>query len=282
MKINRLAFSLILLFGCLFLTACQSGASSETATLVPPTVAVERPTATAELPTATPELQPRILFFGDSFTVGLTEEIQMLASLSEPPLIVEVREITHGGMSLWGHWLSPRTVTTIQEGNWTAVVLQEDLAMEGIDVEKFYEYTRKFDEEIQNIGAETILYMTWEHDNMTIEQIAAAYRDMGNELGVKVAPVGLAWSRSMAERPDLDLYGGDRSHASIIGDYMAIIVLYATIFDKSPEGLPFLPEDVADDEALLEELWPTFEADVPFLQRVAWETIVDYRAENEQ
>ena len=96
-------------------------------------------------------------------------------------------------------------------------------------MQKVYEYTRTFATEIKNVSADTILYMPWEYDNdnpMRIEQTASAYRNIDTELGVKVTPAGLAWARSFAERPDIDLYGDDRVHASGSGMYLTVAVLY--------------------------------------------------------
>jgi hypothetical protein len=159
--------------------------------------------------------------------------------------------------------------------------LQEDLSIDGYSQEKFFEYTRNFYEEITNSGGETVLYMPWEYDNgnaMTIEEIAEDYKSIGDELGIKVAPVGLAWDKAISERPELNLYGGDRAHASMSGNYLTIAVLYATIFEQSPEGLPYMPTDllnVGEDTPLYME-WKMSEEDIAFLQRIAWETVSDY------
>ena len=72
-------------------------------------------------------------------------------------------------------------------------------------------------------------------------EIARAHRDAAGELNVDVAPVGLAWLRAMKERPDLDLFVADREHPSLYGTYLATNVVYATVFDKSPINLTYVP-----------------------------------------
>jgi hypothetical protein len=194
--IGLILFALLMIL----MVACTS---PNLATPVQHTIVVELPTATVEPPTTTAERQNRILFIGDSFSFGFHEYLERMASFSDSISIMESKLIAQGGMSLYGHWFTPQTVRTIQNGTWTIVILQEDLAIEGLDVQKFYEYARKFDAEIRNIGAETILYMPWEYDNdnpMRIEQIASAFRDIGTELGIKVAPAGLA-RKSQKESP---------------------------------------------------------------------------------
>src|SRR5262249_9766801 len=97
-----------------------------------------------------------------------------------------------------------------------------------------------------------------------MEQIAEAHRDAAKELGVDVAPVGLAWQRAMKERPDLDLFIDDREHPSIYGTYLSTTVVYATVFGTNPTGISYAPRGVSANDA-------------GFLRRVAWETVQEYR-----
>lgn len=286
---------IVFLFGLMFVSACQPAASPETATMVSPAAAVERPTATLEMPTATaqsPTITPdstiRILFIGDSHTKnhrGLGIHIEGLAASANPPVVVEGETIAMGQASMWSHWVGPQVVPTIQEGNWNVVVLQENFREDGYDRQKFFEYTRNFHDEIQNIGAETILQMTWtpeSYDPLKIEEISADFRELSAELGVKVAPVGMAWKRAMAANPDLDLYGRDRRYANISGTYLTTAVLYATVFGESPEGLSHKPSDlIGGPGSSLWEEWNIGEEDIAYMQRIAWETVVDYQEENQ-
>lgn len=213
----------------------------------------------------------RVLFIGDSFTRDLSGAIVLFAAAGDPSLVVDGDEIARNGTSLGGLWLSRTARPTIRDGGWTIVVLQEDLAIEGDrDVDSFYEHARKFEAEIREAGAETVMFMPWEYDTsnpVRIDHIASAFSQIGDELGVTVAPVGLAWSRSMAERPDLDLYGSDRVHSSGLGVYLTTAVLYASIFGHTPVGNTFWPGG--------EERPPA--ADLAFLQQLAHDTVEDYR-----
>ena len=134
-------------------------------------------------------------------------------------------------------------------------------------------YSRQFDAEIKEAGAEPVIFMAWSYERLnwiTMEEIAQAHRDIAAELGADVAPVGLAWQRAMEERPELDLYYLDGDHPSIHGTYLAINVVYATVFGKSPIGLAYQPTrgrvGVTEEEAA-------------FLRRIAWETVQEYQAQ---
>ena len=96
---------------------------------------------------------------------------------------------------------------------------------------------------------------------MTAE-LAEAYTRAGNDNGVFVIPAGLAFARTIARRPDLNLYAPDKRHPSMAGTYLAASTVYAALFKKSPVDVKYtagLDEGVAK-----------------LLQAVAWETVQDY------
>jgi len=231
-----------------------------------------------------------ILFIGNSLTYsnyGIDKQIKELAASANPPLTIETSSVTVSSATLEQLWDNSKTLDAIREGTWDVVVLQgypQALASNGQSFERFYEYTRKFDEEINEVGAQTVLYMTWEgvrNPIVTTEEIAQAHSHIGAELGVKVAPVGLAWQRSIQERPDLNLYD-DYIHPSMRGTYLTICVLYATIFGQSIVDPSYQPADMIADVDSMKvrwEQWQMTEDEVTFLQRIAWETVVDYQAQ---
>jgi hypothetical protein len=49
-----------------------------------------------------------------------------------------------------------------------------------------------------------------------------------------VAPVGMAWWITIAERPDIDLCDPDGTHPSVAGSYLAAAVIAATVLRSTP------------------------------------------------
>jgi hypothetical protein len=286
----------LLLMGLLMVVAsCQPAATPTpvppTPTPIPPTPTPVPPTPTPIPPTVTPTPASRILFIGDSFTYVLKsgwDFFTKLAASASPPIIIEKNDliwIPSAPLSL--HWGNTSTLEKIRTGKWDVVVLQEDVAENWSVVDKFPEYARKFHEEIKKTGAETILYMTWPWGTLptpSIEQIAEVYNKTGADLGVKVAPVGLAWQRSLQERPELELLGNDRVHPSPYGVYLALCVFYATIFERSPVGSTYRMADAPRLTYLsfvfwdMPKGWQLTDEEAAFLQRVAWETVQEYQA----
>jgi hypothetical protein len=175
------------------------------------------------------------------------------------------------------------------------VVLQDDLNMDWpVKAAEFSEYGRKLNQAIKQTGAESVFYMVYPYRDSketTTEEIAAAYSKIGQELGAKVAPVALAFQRSLRVRPDLNLYAPDGEHPSWAGIYLEGCVLYAVLFGRSPVGLTYRMQGLApgdwkisssfEQEALLYldgADWQISEKDAADLQRIAWETVQDYQA----
>jgi hypothetical protein len=204
----------------------------------------------------------RILFIGNSLTYkqrGLYYHLEKLAASAKPSLIIQTGKSVQGGATLKTHWEKSEPQDLIAKGAYDVVVLQEDIPE--TDVASFREYARRFVAATRQAKARPILLMAWSYPRLgwiSTAEIARAHRDAAKELGVEVAPVGLAWQRSMQERPDLDLYVADREHPSIYGTYLATSVLYATIFKENPAALGYVPPGLSAAAAT-------------YLRRVAWE-----------
>ena len=228
-------------------------------------------------PTVTPPAQPtalptphRILFIGNSYTFSNDLPERFAELMGAGGKAVEVGQCTSGGWSLSNHLTSEETLGRIAGGDWHTVVLQEQSVVHNVE-EGMYPAVRALDAKIRAAGAETVLFMTWgrqrglgtqgapDFESMQA-QIAANYAGIADELGLVVAPVGIAWQEALARDPEVELWGRDGSHPSLAGTYLAASVFYAVLCGENPEGLAYtagLPEETAR-----------------FLQRAAAETVL--------
>jgi len=128
----------------------------------------------------------------------------------------------------------------------------------------FHDTVRKNAQLLAARGIRPVLFMSWAYKDkpeMT-KQLADQYTAAGRANNARVIPAGLAFARSVAQRPDLDLYVADKRHPSLAGTYLAACTTYATLLRKSPVGATYtagLPPETAR-----------------FLQTVAWETAQAY------
>jgi hypothetical protein len=128
----------------------------------------------------------------------------------------------------------------------------------------FTEYAKKNSEIVRSHGARPVFFMSWAYKDkpeMTA-QLAAAYTQAGKDNNAQVIPAGLAFARSVAVRPDLELYIADKRHPTLAGSYLAACTTYASLFRKSPVGLAYT---AGLDPAVARHL-----------QTMAWETVQAY------
>jgi hypothetical protein len=93
-------------------------------------------------------------------------------------------------------------------------------------------------------------------------QLAEAYTAAANDNDAFVIPVGLAFARSVAKRPQVNLYARDKRHPSLEGTYLAAATVYAALYRQTPVGNAYTAGIDADTAR--------------FLQTVGWETVEDY------
>lgn len=193
----------------------------------------------------------RVLFIGNSYTAvnDLPAKFKAIAAVRRHAVYTEM--IAPGGVRLADHAASPRVLEAIRAGHWTYVVLQEQSQVPSVAQfrdEQMFPAARALAGEIRQAGAQPVFYATWARKDGWPEndmpdyaamqaQISQAYRTIGEELQAMVAPVGDAWARVVAERPEIPLWQGDGSHPTEQGTFLAANVLVAALFREVPQGL---------------------------------------------
>lgn len=207
----------------------------------------------------------RILFIGNSFTAtnDLPGVLTALANTSTagPELVVDSHLV--GGATLQQHWESGDALQKIQSSDWDFVVLQEQsqtpLPQFGRD-EIFYPYARLFDKEIRQAGAITLFYMTWARPDTPGPQSwwTDSYVGIAKELRAECAPCGIAFEKTRQSLPHLNLYLDGNGHPTPLATYLIACTFFATIYDRTPQGLP-------NSQGIAE-------SDIAALQSFAWES----------
>lgn len=196
----------------------------------------------------------RVLWVGNSFTFfnDLPAIVQQIASTQRVKL--SCTRILKGGERFSGHLKNPALLEALAAGGWDYVVLQEQSTAPAMSssqvVREVYPYARALDSLAHAGSPDTrvIFYMTWGHKNgsrisqpayppvnsyETMQQrLMTSYLEMAYDNDAWCAPVGMAWRRVRAERPDLLLYAQDCFHPALPGSYLAANVIFTTIFQK--------------------------------------------------
>lgn len=237
----------------------------------------------------------RVLFIGNSYTFynNLGDLVSGIAASRRDGPAIEARLATVPVVDLAWHLEGGPAMSALAAGPWDFVVLQEQSLLGGSVVDgkpkvadpptKFYLTVRNWVARIREKGAKPILLMTWaRRDNPGDMQkdLAKGYNTIGQELGVTVAPVGLAWQEARWRLRTLEFHFRDGAHPSEFGSYLSAAVVYATLTGHDPRGAapviqghPVRDDGVVDTARIvpLAELGP---ATAAALQQIAWETVM--------
>ncbi|HSJ82757.1 MAG TPA: SGNH/GDSL hydrolase family protein [Acidimicrobiia bacterium] len=190
----------------------------------------------------------RVLFVGNSYT-HVNDLPGMVGSLAASADIrVEVGMMAPGGWWWRDHAASEETTDAIAGGDWDYVVMQEQsMAPADRDLARRASYpaAELLSRTVVGNGGQVVLFLTWGHRNGSPElghstysamqvDLADSYLAFADSLLAEVAPVGMAWWMSLAERREIDLYQADGSHPSLAGSYLAAAVIAAVVLDVDP------------------------------------------------
>lgn len=174
----------------------------------------------------------RVLFIGNSHTYFNDMPYIFKQICQENEIDMDVTMLARGYKGLDYHCKEPQTRFNILYGDYDVVVLQH--LQSGFDKETLYTATKKLKEWINICGAKPILYMTWTLKDEREKQweLTEGYREVGEKLGIDVAPAGEVWWKFFDKYPEEILYFKDNKHASLLGSTLAAYTIFNTIFNK--------------------------------------------------
>ena len=199
----------------------------------------------------------RVLFVGNSFTYenDMPALVHRLGASSGRARPIFAVEYTAPGWRLRRAAADHGLETLLRTVRWDWVVLQEQSEIPSLAPERrrrdMYPFARALQQKIRAAGARTLLFMTWAyehgddaavpHDSFAAMQarLAAGYDELGRELRVPVAPVGLAWAAARRADSRLRLWQGDGRHPSRVGAYLSACVFYAVLTGRDPAASRF-------------------------------------------
>ena len=172
----------------------------------------------------------RILFIGNSHTYYNDMPLMVQQRFLEIGYDCEVTMIAHGGWYLSQHVEEPDVRFNIRYGHYDYVVLQEHAHPFG-PVEQFHDAAVELTQWIKDAGSTPIIYMTWAKKDEPQEQqrMTDAHRNIAEETGSLLAPVGQEWWIYKENHPELDMYAEDGRHASPAGSDFAAKMITTTI-----------------------------------------------------
>jgi hypothetical protein len=179
------------------------------------------------------------------------------------------RESMHKYARILQEEISKRGAKTVFYLTWAR---QDILQMQdGADPATSPDYARAMFQLIGLTKATDFEALCKQHKTGLAGGLNGAYFDIADELKATVAPVGVAWKKALAANPNLVLHQPDKSHPNPTGSYLAACVFYATLFDKSPMGLP---GELKKGNRVLVQVAPD---EATALQKIAWQTVQEMK-----
>lgn len=195
----------------------------------------------------------RVLFVGNSYTTVNDLPTVFAKLAASTGRRIDTGTVTQDGATLAEHLSSGAVQSKLAAAKWNVVVLQEQSEIPAVEQSRqlqMYPAARQLVGAVSDAGALPIFFLTWAHrdglpaNGLTTyaamqSAITDGYSAIAREQRVAIAPVGVAWSTTLTQAPQIDLWQTDGSHPAKAGTYLAACVLYATMFKLSPVGLSY-------------------------------------------
>lgn len=202
----------------------------------------------------------KVLFIGNSFTY-YNDMDQLFASLAEAAgYDVQVERVTIGGHNL-SQFADPSDeggamveAALKAHGDYDIIVLQEQSTRPITNPDLFEDGVTRLCNRIRQTqkDCQLYLYATWGYPKQAVvrgqtipemeSSIRAAYTNVANKLGVRVSPVGEAFTDVYNTLDSIGLYAEDQLHPSYEGSYLAACVHAARLLGLDPRGSAFVGE----------------------------------------
>jgi hypothetical protein len=152
----------------------------------------------------------------------------------------EVGMIAAPDVSLEDHWNDGAARQHIERGGWQIVVLQQGPSSLPDSRLLLRDYVARFSARIKAIGARPALYSTWPQRSRQadFDRAIESYTLAATDVGGILFPVATAWRLAWQIDSTVALYAPDGLHPSTAASYLAALVMYGVISNKTPVGLP--------------------------------------------
>jgi hypothetical protein len=213
-----------------------------------------------------------VLYIGNSLTYvnDLPGTVAGIASLGGAT--ISYKSVAEADFALIDHLNGgSNAVEEIKRGGWDYVILQQGPSSLPESRDLLIQWTQRFDQYVRGVSARTALYMVWPERSQSafFEDVRVSYKLAADTVGGLFLPAGEAWLAAWQENPELRLYGPDDFHPSLLGTYLAALVIYERLTNRDARELP--PQAVVAGQALV-----VSEETIRLLQRAAHLTNAKY------
>lgn len=199
-----------------------------------------------------------VLFIGNSYTYynDMPKLLEAIAAGNGKNL--QTHQVTKGSWYLHKYLdekneFQEKLMEYAAHNRYDVCFLQEQSLCPYLDYQRFADGVKRLCLLLKDVVDEFVLYQTWarkegspslEEHRITASEfgagITAAYEKLGQELGIRVSPVGKRFADMCNADPNTDLYNEDKSHPSYAGSCLAALQHYKTLFGEVPGNTAML------------------------------------------
>ena len=181
-----------------------------------------------------------ILFIGNSYTYvnDLPGIVQALADSAGEKIAVET--VAQPDFALVDHIAVGTAQREISKGGWAFVVLQQGPSSVEVNRDTLRLAVKTFAPSITAAGAKAALFSAWPTSGRLVDYPRAieSYQLAAADVNGVFLPIAGAWLKAWEKDPNLQLYASDGLHASVLGSYLAAVVIYSRLLNRPATGLP--------------------------------------------
>jgi hypothetical protein len=222
----------------------------------------------------------RVYFIGHSLygCGNVPAAVQFLSEAANVDRPIKATVYLRGGATHQNYWETPEVMNRLRQEPWDIVIIAGNLNDMANPGKVNLEYGKKLDNEAKKRNIRVLEYLAWpwvqvSGDNVFEKRMKAqeafnqSLIQLAKETGATLVPCGPGLVNVIKkDRKFLaDFHYGD-VHVSLLGSYFTACVIFAEIYNKSPEGLPSVFQEYKIDKETAR-----------ILQVTAWETVQEWR-----
>ena len=181
-----------------------------------------------------------VLFIGNSLTYQNDLPGTLAAIAASVGDTVGVRSVAKPDYALVDHLTDGQALATLRQARWDFVVLQQGPSTLPANRDSLALWTTQWDRFIRAQSARPALLMVWPDASRKsfFEACRLSYLNAAQGVDGVMLPAGEAWTIAWQTDPDLPFYGSDGFHPSLLGTYLAAIVIYERVTGHDARLLP--------------------------------------------
>ncbi|MGD0091564.1 MAG: SGNH/GDSL hydrolase family protein [Planctomycetota bacterium] len=224
----------------------------------------------------------RVFFIGHSLynygACNVPAAVQFLSEAAGVDRPIQASSFIRGGGTHQNYWDTPEVMKRLREEAWDIVIIAGNVNDMANPEKVNLEYGKKLDNEAKSRNIRVLEYLAWPWVKVSGDQVFEkrmkaqdAFNQpliqLAKETGATLVPCGPGLVNVIKkDLKFMDEFKYGEVHVSPLGYYFTACVIFATIYNKSPEGLPSVFREYKIEKETAK-----------ILQVTAWETVQEWQ-----